>query len=182
MGDEDVLETGDLLLASLDRLGCRLVVHGHKHMARLSYLNGMAVLASGSLSAMLIEFSSSFANTFHIITVEGDSPHDIRGTVKTWAFRYGIGWHPATELYCGLPHVSGFGNTINIALIAEALINLSLTGASSYSVSQVHSAAPSLNYLAPSERMRLSQLIRTSGLKLLSQGDGNATLWKEYAE
>jgi predicted phosphodiesterase len=179
MGDGDVLETGDMLLDALGRLGCGLVVHGHKHLARLSSVNGLAVLASGSLSAMLLEFGTSFANTFHLVTVDGTGTDDIRGVINTWAFRYASGWKRAGD-HCGLPFTSGFGNGTPVPEIAAALQRMAEGGANRYTEDLVRAAAPTLDFLTPMETQQLAQALRPRGLKLSVQDDGRPELLKEY--
>jgi predicted phosphodiesterase len=179
MGDGDVLETGDALLDALARLGCCIVVHGHKHLARLSSVNGLAVLASGSLSAMLLEFATSFANTFHLVTIEGASPEDARGIIKTWAFRYGLGWTRAGE-HCGLPFTSGFGNRTPINQVAESLTRLAAGEGNRFTEDLVRAAAPSLDYLTPGELHTLTEALKKSGLKLSTFNEGRPELLKEY--
>jgi len=180
MGDADVLATGDSLIASLDRLGCRLVIHGHKHLARLSVLNGMAVMASGSFSAMLFEYATAFTNTFHTVHLEGNSPANVRGKIRTWAFRYGSGWQKANETYCGLPFICGFGNNIALQTLAQSLVNLASNGNNRFTEDQVRLAVPTLDFLTPSERVSLNAALHSNGLKLSSLDDGRPELWKEY--
>jgi hypothetical protein len=89
--DTDVLATGDQLLTALRHLGCRLVVHGHKHFARLTYVDHLAVMASGSFSAQLYEYGTSMGNTFHMIQLDGDEVMNVKGQIRTWVFRLGQG-------------------------------------------------------------------------------------------
>ena len=122
--DTDVIPTGDALLTSLRRLGCRFVIHGHKHFTRLSYVDGVAVLASGSFSAMLHEFGTSVGNTFHIVRIQGDQPNNVRGVVHTWVFRYGWGWRRSNADHAGFPFSSGFGRTSSLGEIIDGLKRL----------------------------------------------------------
>jgi len=179
MGDNDVLEHGDMLLSALRRLGCKFVIHGHKHEPRLTHVNGMTVLASGSLSANLQQFGSSFANTFHLITIESDGHSDPKGTIKTWAFHYGHGWKKA-GVYCGLPHITGFGNTIPIPTMSQALLGLASSPSYRFSAQEVRTACPSIDLLTPAERESLESLLETNGLSLSASRIGETELLKEY--
>jgi len=108
----DVLPNGDRLLECLFGHGCRLVVHGHKHHARLQRQmygghHGL-VFASGSFSAHLNEIGTHTGNLFHVVTLESSSPIPT-GLVHTWEFNFCVGWRPTTIDGSGMPYVSAFG-------------------------------------------------------------------------
>ena len=178
-GDNDVLEYGDSLLAALGRLGCKLVVHGHKHEPRLTRINGITILASGSFSANLHQFGTSFANTFHIISIDTDAPGDLKGTINTWAFHYGHGWSRAGD-FCGLPYLTGFGNSVPLETVAAALRVLASGPQDRYSAEAVREACPSLDLLTPAERDALDELIRGDRLSLYARRQGETELYKEF--
>jgi len=180
--DIDVIPTGDVLLDALRRLGCRIVIHGHKHFTRLSYVDGVAVLASGSFSAMLNEFGTSIGNTFHVVRVEGDQINNVRGVVHTWVFRFGFGWRRSNAEHAGFPYLSGFGRRVSLA---EVIAGLGALGSSDPSRSrfqedEVLSAAPDAEYLTPSEREQVNQELRGDDLKLSDQDDGRLELWRSF--
>ena len=43
LGAHDVMPTGDDLVAALRRLGCRLIIHGHEHIPRLTTINSVSI-------------------------------------------------------------------------------------------------------------------------------------------
>jgi predicted phosphodiesterase len=180
--DNDVIPTGDELLAALRRLGCRLVVHGHKHFTRLSNVDGITVLASGSFSAMLYEFGTSVSNTFHIVELEGDDPESVRGLVHTWVFRYGSGWRRSNAEHAGFPFISGFGRKANLADIIESLRALGESDKNKmrFLQSDLLQAVPEAEYLAPSERSQVNQSLSTHDLKLGDFDDGSLELWRSF--
>ncbi len=180
--DTDVLATGDRLLAALRRLGCRLVVHGHRHFARLSYVDQMAVLASGSFSAQLFEYGTSMGNTFHLITLEGSSPLDLKGQIRTWVFRLGKGWKEANEDRDGFPFVAGFGRRATLPTIVEALVALASTEPvrDRFTEEQVMASCSDVVYLTPTERADVNLALHTNGLTLDSFIKGRLELWRVY--
>lgn len=181
-GDNDVIPTGDDLVASLRRLGCRLIVHGHKHIPRLTTLNGVAIFASGSFSAMLHEYGTLFGNTFHVVHVEGTQPESVKGQIKTWVFQLGKGWRKSNEDYRGFPFVAGFGSAVSVQTIAEQL--LALAGrqleANRFLEHEIYHTAPEIKYLTPSQREDLNQALIAHDLKISSYNDGQLELWRVY--
>jgi len=180
--DLDVIPTGDALLDSLRRLGCRFVIHGHKHFTRLSYVDGLAVLASGSFSAMLQEYATAVANTFHIIRVDGDNLANVRGTLRTWVFRFGSGWKRSNADHGGFPYLSGFGRTTPMPVVVQKLEELAAADAPNtrFLEPNVLEAVPDAKYLTPTERDQLNEELRSRDLKLSDSDDGRIELWRRY--
>ena len=181
--DSDVIPNGDVLLEALGRLGCRLVVHGHKHLTRLSYVNNVAVFASGSFAAKLIQFApTSMRNTFHIIELDGEAPESVRGRVYTWTYFYNSGWQRSESTYTGFPFQTGFGRTATLQSIADSLISLSTSDASAsrFRETQVLATAPDTPFLTPQERVSLDALLKQRDLELTDRNKGQLELWKEF--
>ena len=180
--DTDVIPTGDALLSALRRLGCRFVIHGHKHFTRLSYVDGVAVLASGSFSAMLYEFGTGVGNTFHMVRVEGSEPGNVRGVVHTWVFRYGWGWRRASAEHSGFPYVAGFGRKAALPDIVGALRQLGATAPDKtrFLEGEVLSAVQEIEYLTPGERDQVNEALMAGDLKLSDLDDGQLELWRSF--
>ncbi len=179
--DTDVIPTGDALLASLRGLGCRFVIHGHKHFTRLSYVDGVAVFASGSFSAALHEFGTSVGNTFHTVRVTGTQPDDVRGLIHTWVFRYGHGWRRSNDNF-GFPYISGFGRSTPLPSIVSGLAHLadSAPEKTRFLETDVLAAVPDSEYLTPSERVVVNQELAAHDLKLADYDDGQLELWRSF--
>jgi hypothetical protein len=179
--DTDVIPTGDALLASLRRLGCRFVIHGHKHFTRLSYVDGVAVFASGSFSAALHEFGTSVGNTFHTVRVTGTGPNDVRGLIHTWVFRYGHGWRRSNENF-GFPYLSGFGRKVPLPDVVSRLKTLADSEAmkTRFLEADVVKSVPDVEYLTPFEREQVNQVLVVDDLKLADYDDGHLELWRSY--
>lgn len=177
--DSDVLQNGDKLLKALRENGCRLVVHGHKHLARLSMNDGVAVFACGSFSANLGIHASSMANMFHFLEVEELGGH-VRGRIETWVFHYGTGWGRASSVHSGFPFSTGFGARVSVDAIASALVELADQGSGDhFSSGQVIAAAPDFVHLTPSELKELDKQLRARKLELIDGRDGVAEMWRQ---
>jgi predicted phosphodiesterase len=181
-GDQDVIPTGDDLVAALRRLGCRLIIHGHKHIPRLSSLNGVAIFASGSFSAMLNEYGTLFGNTFHVVQVEGTEPENVKGQILTWVFQLGKGWRRSNEDYTGFPFVAGFGSSVGVHEIDRQLQNLATAQPqlNRFLEHELQNAAPDIKYLSPSQREDLNRALAIHDLKISSLNDGELELWRIY--
>jgi len=116
MGTDDVLEQGDQLLETLGDLGFSLLIHGHKHSARLiksPHGGHLYILASGALSGLCVRdgLRTNVRNLFHLVTLDsvngGGSP--CRGVVETWQFMQDYGWRPALQGATHFPATTGFG-------------------------------------------------------------------------
>jgi predicted phosphodiesterase len=178
--DRDVLATGDALLQVLREHGCALIIHGHKHLARLTVVNGTPVLACGSFSANLGIYASSMANMFHLIDLE-HANGSIRGRIETWVFHYSLGWGRANPEHSGFPHLTGFGSLRTVQEIETELAQLATANAAAdrLSAAQVAAASPELVHLTPSELATLASGLEARALHLREDDAGCLELWRK---
>ncbi len=118
LGDHDDMRNGQTLLDGLSKAeaGQWLIIHGHKHHAKLSYAQGNSfspvVFSSGSLSARLYEKLQDHArNQYHLITIDTALVKKYRrlvGRYQSWSWFPLIGWRDAGDSE-GLPARGGFG-------------------------------------------------------------------------
>ena len=174
--DTDVIPTGDAVRGVLRDAGCRLIIHGHKHQARLRCEDGMVVFAAGSFSAILGEFGTAMGNLFHIIDIETQPSVDfpIRGTVRTWEFQLSTGWVTASHKYSGFPCVTGFGRTKTLDKILADLEQFAQGRPKDllFDEEDVLQVAPELKYLNPSEYLDLKRELLRRNMKFLDQDEG----------
>lgn len=111
----DVMKNGQQLLDLLGngRNGNWIVIHGHKHHARVGYSQGTSsspiVMAAGSFSAVIYpELQSHARNQFYIIEIPLNNPSGLVGTIKAWDWTP-RGWIPAVSDDSGLPAIVKFG-------------------------------------------------------------------------
>jgi predicted phosphodiesterase len=116
MGTDDVLEQGDQLLETLGELGFSLLIHGHKHSARLiksPHGGHLYILASGALSGLCVRdgLRTNVRNLFHLVTLDpvSGAGSPCRGLVETWQFMQDYGWRPALQGATHFPATTGFG-------------------------------------------------------------------------
>lgn len=115
------MRRGDELIATLNRhvnAGRWLVIHGHKHIPQLVHAGGIpganvVFLGSASLGAKIWDHANTRArNQFHIVDVTDDSAPNLgsmRGTVRSFVWSSGLGWHDSVSSDSGLPASTGFG-------------------------------------------------------------------------
>jgi hypothetical protein len=114
LGTSDIMVNGSLLVELLSGHGFHLLVHGHKHHPKLSYVAGaepLPILAAGSFSAgMKNGLASRTRNVFHVITLSRASTSaGVYGLIRTWQFQHSRGWTPASSSATDFPHKAGFG-------------------------------------------------------------------------
>lgn len=158
--DNDVLERGDELLDVLERFGFALIIHGHKHQARLTYgpsgQDSPAVLASGSLSwipkGALITLTR---NLFHIVEVSNTmiAGCSCAGEVNTWQFIHGAGWVPSSMNSTQFPHRSGFGCRLPTSQLAQSIAT---HVSAPMKWSEVVTQVPALRFLTPGNLQRVA--------------------------
>jgi len=180
--DHDVLPNGDALIAALRRMGCRVIIHGHKHVPRLQILNGVAIFASGSFSAMLQEYGTAVGNTFHVMKIDGDGPDSVRGEILTWTFQLAKGWRPSSDAYRGFPYSTGFGATDTVATISGILSELAqeFPDTMRFDQNTVLSKAPAVKYLSPDQTSDLRASLLQSNLQLMITEEGQIELGRRY--
>lgn len=118
--DYQVMDGGQHLLQQLDsaNVGPWLVIHGHKHFARVSHgmtLRSTApvIFSAGSLGANLYpKIEERTANQFYVLTVDIEKTEiagELVGTFEAYSWNLMNGWHPSQCTH--LPHKGGFGAT-----------------------------------------------------------------------
>ena len=182
--DQDVLETGDALLRVLRESGCKFIVHGHRHVPRLTIHDGVAVFAAGSFAANLGIYASSISNTFHIIDLEENNTH-LRGKIRTWVYRHGEGWATADPLRSGFPYLTGFDSRVTLPAVEAAVLLLGNTDHTCrlFDKNTLEQAVPQLPYLSPSDFFGLQQTLQKYNLKLVDpDANGEYELWRQVAK
>jgi hypothetical protein len=111
------MKGGEELLALLDAdPSCPwLVVHGHKHVPRLSFGPGEScppiIFSAGSVSSTFYgSLASRVRNQFYILELSQrlTPTTNLVGTFRAWDWAAGIGWAPASPKN-SLPPFGGFG-------------------------------------------------------------------------
>ena len=109
------MKNGQQLLDLLGngRNGNWIVIHGHKHHAKVAYSQGSNsapfVMAAGSFSAVIYpKLQSEARNQFYLLELPLNNPCGFVGTIKAWDWTP-RGWADAMPKGSGLPALSKFG-------------------------------------------------------------------------
>lgn len=101
--DQDVIKNGTDFLDMLCSHDFSIIIHGHKHEAKIRYYNSIVVFCAGSFSSLENLKETESDNVFHII----DFIDKKNGIIKTWYYGTNSGWHQ--KLSKKFPPLTGFG-------------------------------------------------------------------------
>lgn len=168
LGTNDVMMLGSRLLATLEGADFQLVVHGHKHHARLTYAAGLggsspAVLASGSLAAILYPLPSTASrNLFHLVELGSTELKGctVEGEVRSYEWNGFEGWNPASQRSAGIPFRAGFGCRWTATEIRGVLSGLPK---GRHRWSEMLSLHPQLRFVTPAQLTRAVTEAQQSG-------------------
>lgn len=111
-GAHDFIDNGQELLKLLADQGDWLVVHGHKHEARLGHASGSGlqpvVFGAASLAIHIEEVKGTVRNQFYLLKVRLES-RGLTGRFQTWDWFTGRGWEPARPDGDGIYDGATFG-------------------------------------------------------------------------
>jgi len=116
LGSYDYMLNGQLLTDLLSAHGDWIILHGHKHHARLAYApascsNSPIIFAAASFSAMLGDALSQHSrNQFYMMDISLDHPvGPPLGAIRAWNWHNGCPWSENFDDVAGLPSGCGFG-------------------------------------------------------------------------
>ena len=166
--DADVIPTGDELVKALRESGCQFIVHGHRHVPRLTMHNDVAIFASGSFSANLGVYATAVSNMFHIVELEEDNSQ-VTGRIKSWVYRHGEGWALAHPNHSGFPPMTGFDARLSVASVYSGLLQAVQNdpAVTTFDCAFLRSTVPGLEFLPPDGFLELQQKLVAAGLKLV---------------
>ena len=172
-GATDIMQGGAelvKLLASGD-YGEWLIVHGHKHMPKLSYSQAMTstpsvIFAAGSFSAKIHhEIAAVARNQFYIVQLDAAQieAYGLVRTFSTWDWTQGDGWN-AAQINSGLPHKGGFGYRERPQIIARDIFKLFGTELQ-LKWTEVIAQIPKLAFLTPHDlQLTMAELTNALGV------------------
>ncbi|MDR0232156.1 MAG: metallophosphoesterase [Dysgonamonadaceae bacterium] len=119
----DLIDGADRLLNIVKDNGFHLVLHGHKHIARIKYDDDLPIFCSGSFSSLENINPFDNKNTFHIIELKLDN-HLCKGKITTWVYNYNSGWNKCEDPNFSFPAYTGFGCSYrNVKQICDEIID-----------------------------------------------------------
>lgn len=157
-----------------------LVIHGHKHHARLITAQGAyarpVVFAAGSFGAQLDGALATQTRTqFYIINLaiedQSITPR-ATGSLSAWSWS-GTDWSKSTKTVHGLPDGCGFQiPEIDLQVLSQKVIDLvSDSGSSFMNWNEAVRAIPELQRLMPEQIKRLRRVFDAKGIKSTWQND-----------
>lgn len=181
-GAHDFVDNGHEMLKLLADQGDWLVVHGHKHEARLGHASGSTmypiVFGAASLAIQIEEIEGTFRNQFYLLTVRLE-PGGLKGRFKTWDWSTGRGWEPAKPDGDGIYDGAAFG-----ARDAHKVINeIAALTALPMNWGDVIHHVPDADLLPPEARNQVRQRLRIlHGLHIQTDSkDGQWTTLEKVA-
>lgn len=167
LGSYDQMQNGTELVSLLSRYGDWIVIHGHKHHAKITYAPGGAkklpVFAAGTLSAQGGVGDNGLSNQFYILTLELEK-HGLVGYVETWKWS-GSDWARTKSKNDGVFTGAGFGLSSSLYELAEK-IDEKLTLQESRGWEALKKELPELGFLLPSDYCHLEQDLDGFGVKM----------------
>ncbi|HEY1394537.1 metallophosphoesterase family protein [Roseateles sp.] len=163
LGAHDHIEGGEEILAMLEEHGSWLLIHGHKHHARINFAAGSSgaaiVFSAASIGAYLNVNEPGIRNQFYILDLQ-DVDGRLTGTVSAWDWNVGIGWRESTPKGGGVFYGCGLGLPGSIDVMATEIAK-SVDGSGSIKWSKLVASMPNLRFASPRDlaimEKRLSQ-------------------------
>lgn len=182
-GAHDFVDNGQELLRLLGNQGDWLVVHGHKHEARLGRASGSEfrpiIFGAASLAIQIEEVTGTFRNQFYMLKVRLDE-RGLTGRFRTWDWFTGRGWEHARSEGDGIYHGAAFGVRDPQKVIADivALTDLPMNW------SEVVRHVPDADLLPPEVRNQVRQRLHDRyGLHIhADRGNGQWTTLERVAK
>ena len=141
-----------------------VVMHGHKHQARLTGL-AVPVFAAGSFSAIPKgNLAGHNPNMFHLADLEMID-NTICGSINTWIHETTTGWFQDSASKTRFPCKCGFGCTMEFSAIINKLILL-FANESSLEWTEAIKKIPQLRYLSPKQLEKLTETLITKNFKV----------------
>jgi len=154
-GQYDFMSNGQTLLDMLSRTGDWLVIHGHKHEARISYSASIGsraptVFAAGTLSAHT-DSVDGFRNQFYLLDLDYQKKptRKLKGTLNVWNWNKGFSWVKAEGFRDGLFSGIGFGEK-GIQEIAQNIKSF-MEDEIFCDWSELQKQFPQIKYITPSD-------------------------------
>lgn len=175
-GAHDFVDNGEELLRLLADRGDWLVVHGHKHEARLRQASGSGlqpiVFGAASLAIHIEEVTPTVKNQFYLLKVRR-TPNRLTGRFRTWDWFSGRGWEPAKSEGNGIYDGAAFG----VRDVGRVINDLAKLSPLPMEWREVVRQVPDADLLSPEARTQVrTRLERGHGLHIHVDGkDGQWT-------
>lgn len=158
-GAHDFVDNGQELLKLLADQGEWLVVHGHKHEARLGQASGGSlqpiVFGAASLAIHIEAVKGTVKNQFYLLKVRLE-PRGLTGRFQAWDWFTGRGWEPAKPDGDGIYDGAAFG----AREAGRVIIDIAALSPLPMNWSEVIRRVPDADLLTPQDRNQVRQRLR----------------------
>lgn len=179
--DRSQMKDSQDLIEILTKTGPWMVIHGHKHWARLLYAHGSGgspvIMSAGSFSAYPYGgvTAEGGRNQFYVLTFPSRPELDqldlgLAGTLQAWDWTPSQGWVPAAPR-SGLPAQGGFGWRADPSVLARRL-EAEVRGSGTMNHEQLMRFEPRLQYMIPSDLDILVSLLQTKDVAVQRHDNG----------
>lgn len=168
LGQFDQMYDGDLLLELLKRHGKWMIIHGHKHHARLVYSQGgnhtVPIFAAGTFSSHKGALGPEFKNQIYLMNFQPATKRALKGTIKVWDWDRDHGWIEGKRIESKVFSGVGFGFHGDIYELADQ-VESKLTPFVEKPWEELQSEIPELNYLVPGDYGELFAELQTRSIE-----------------
>jgi hypothetical protein len=158
-GAHDFVDNGQELLKLLADQGDWLVVHGHKHEARLGHASGSGlqpiVFGAASLAIHIEAVNGTVRNQFYLLKVRLE-PRGLTGRFRTWDWSTGRGWESARPDGDGMYD----GATFGARDVGRVITDIAALSPLPMDWNEVISQVPDADLLPPEARKQVRQRLR----------------------
>ncbi|MBI1676155.1 metallophosphoesterase [Shewanella sp. DW31] len=125
LGTYDFMRGGQSLLEMLNKYGKWIIVHGHKHHAKLTYHSvgseKTIIFAAGTLSAHKLALGDDFANQFYILNIDMNKKRGTpKGTLDVYSWQANC-WSLSKRTKDGVFTGVGFGDVGCLEELADKI-------------------------------------------------------------
>lgn len=169
--ETDVIKNADKFLALLEDNDFYCVIHGHKHQPRITDVNGIHIVASGSLSSTQNTYQARIDNHFHMLVLEINN--NINGYLESFKFVPGDGWKAISDKeYCIKP-IYGFGCSKDLNVMAEKILSYYFNegkGESYVNIQTIRQSFPEVNTLTSEQIIQFLDICSSKGFATYNSG------------
>ncbi|MGH1461877.1 MAG: metallophosphoesterase family protein [Neptuniibacter sp.] len=176
LGTYDFMHNGTELLSMLGKYGSWMVIHGHKHHARIRYdgksgIKPIPIFAAGTLAAHKETLGDGFNNQFYIIEINTDSTvFGLKGQIKAWHWA-GNRWNKTKNRSDGIAYDTGFGFQDSLQNIIPQIDEL-VPRANAVAWAKILGDIPELKYMIPSDMEHLKAALEQIDIDMCDDDDG----------
>ncbi|HCG9193019.1 TPA: metallophosphoesterase [Vibrio parahaemolyticus] len=175
IGTYDFMKGGNELLQMLNKYGNWIVIHGHKHHARLSYYadgsKNTVVFSAGTLSHHKDHLGDDFTNQFYVLDIDITKTKGIpKGTLDVYSWQANH-WALSRRQKDGVFTGVGFGEVGCLEELAEE-ISKKVHPVTGLEWNDLLEAFPQLKYRLPKDLEHLEANLQAYNIDITTNADG----------